>query len=60
MRRSNLRPFRGRFVAGDTGLLAMTKMARQLNEDALIDLAEKITMNIARAFAEQAKSPAPK
>lgn len=36
-------------VARDLG--AMTKIARQLSEDALIDLAEKVTVNIARAFA---------
>jgi HK97 family phage major capsid protein len=36
-------------IARDLG--ALTKIARQLSEDALIDLAEKVTVNIARAFA---------
>jgi len=36
-------------IARDLG--ALTKIARQLSEDALIDLAEKVTLNVARAFA---------
>jgi len=36
-------------VARDMG--AMTKIAKQLDEDSLIDLGEKVTVNVARAFA---------
>ncbi len=31
---------------------AMTKISRQINEDSLIDLGEKVTVNMARAFAQ--------
>lgn len=36
-------------IARDLG--AMTKIAKQLSEDSLIDLGEKVTVNMARAFA---------
>jgi len=36
-------------IAQDMG--AMTKIGRQLNEDAIIDLGEKVTVNVARAFS---------
>lgn len=36
-------------IARDLG--AMTKIGRQLDEDSLIDLGEKVTINIARAFS---------
>lgn len=36
-------------IAKDLG--ALTKISRQLSEDSLIDIGEKVTVNIARAFA---------
>lgn len=36
-------------IAKDMG--AMTKIGRQINEDTLIDLGEKVTINVARAFS---------